>query len=80
MSLTPARLKALADAAGLPRTGLERGSSGWRGAGRLTVHSFATVRWLVEEGFLRLYAKGTVAHATECGIRKWQEALEDAAA
>lgn len=78
MKLSRAQIRTLTTAAALVnRKGLQKGASGWVDPdAAFEVHSFNTVRSLVENGYLALYVSGTVAHATEAGIAKAQEIRE----
>ncbi len=72
--MKPKMLMALADACGSPHRGLVKEGARWiLPLANATPHSGATIRALVDRGYLALYVGGTVAHATAWGKARFDE-------
>lgn len=81
--LSEAQLRCLSDASACAGSrGLERSGARWYPSWRYgpgAGHDHNTVRSLVDRGLLRLYVRGTVAHATDIGrevLADYQERQE----
>lgn len=79
--MTPLMVRALSDAEACAITrGLVRSCSGWittNEIGHCWLHRAATIRALVDRGYLSLWRNGEVAHITDAGqaaLARWREA------
>jgi hypothetical protein len=80
--MTEKQLMALSDAyAEINTRGLEKSGRNWfADSSNSATHDIRTIQWLVDRGYLQLYAKKSVAHITDCGISALTLELECAQA